>query len=93
MIEALACGTPVVATPRGSVPEIVDDGRTGFIRADNGGLGQVLHRVAELDRVACREDASRRFSAARMVHDHLALFAALVASRRPSVPVAVPAGG
>jgi glycosyltransferase involved in cell wall biosynthesis len=73
MAEALACGTPVVATPRGSVREIVDDGRTGFVR-DEELLGTALRHAVELDRRVCREEACRRFATDRMVRDHLALF-------------------
>jgi len=91
LIEALACGTPVVATPRGSVPEIVDDGRTGFIRTDDDDLAAALQHVGELDRRSCRAAADERFSARRMVHDHLQLFSTLVAEHRP-LPMAASAG-
>jgi glycosyltransferase involved in cell wall biosynthesis len=91
MIEALACGTPVVATPRGSVPEIVDHGHTGFISAADDDLRDALHRVAGLDRRTCRQAAHSRFSASRMVADHLALFSTLVAAQEPE-PVAALAG-
>jgi glycosyltransferase involved in cell wall biosynthesis len=92
MIEAMACGTPVVAAPRGSVPEIVDHGRTGFISDDDDGLGAALRRVGELDRRACRDATWRRFSTARMVRDHLTLFATLLPDRRP-LPLAAAAAG
>lgn len=62
MIEAMACGTPVLATPWGSVPEVVVDGRTGFIRE---GIEELVRAAAELeylDRRACREHVARRFS-------------------------------
>jgi glycosyltransferase involved in cell wall biosynthesis len=93
MIEAMACGTPVVATPRGSVPEIVSDGRTGFVRGDEAELGRAVRRVGELDRRACREEAACRFSATRMVAEHLALFARVTGSRSTALPVTVPAAG
>jgi len=83
MIEALACGTPVVATPRGSVPEIVDHGRTGFIIAHDDGLAHALRRVDDLDRHTCRCSATSKFSAQRMVRDHLAMFASLLATTKP----------
>ena len=81
MIEALACGTPVVATSSGSVPEIIDDGRTGFIRDTAEDLATWLLRAADLDRATCREVAEIRFSTARMVSDHLDLYAELMAGR------------
>lgn len=75
MIEALACGTPVIATPRGSVPEIVDDGRTGFVRAGTPGLAAALGDVGQLERRACRASVEERFSMQRMTADHLAFYA------------------
>ena len=56
MIEALACGTPVIATGCGSAPEIIDDGDTGFVRTKMSALADVLlHRAGDLDRNRCRE--------------------------------------
>lgn len=83
MIEALACGTPVVATPCGSVPEIVDDGDTGFVRATEDDLADALGRVGQVERALCRKTASERFSTARMVADHLELYDRVLASRLP----------
>jgi glycosyltransferase involved in cell wall biosynthesis len=80
MIEALACGTPVVATPCGSVPEIVCEGITGFVRASEADLVAALGRVDELDRAWCRKDAETRFSTQRMVADHVALYRQAVAA-------------
>ena len=79
MIESLACGTPVVTTSTGSVPEIIDDGKTGWIRDDHEELADALRRVAELDRAACRKAAETRFTTDRMVADHLALYEELTA--------------
>jgi glycosyltransferase involved in cell wall biosynthesis len=84
MIEALACGTPVVATPRGAAPEIVDDGVTGFIRADESGLIDALHRVEGLDRRACRTAVELRFSMQRMAREHIALYQDLLAQTPPT---------
>ncbi|MCC2592934.1 glycosyltransferase family 4 protein [Tessaracoccus sp. OS52] len=70
MAEALACGTPVVATPRGSVPEIVRPGRTGFIAEDLDGLVQALQRISEIDPAACRADAEARFDLPVMAHGY-----------------------
>jgi glycosyltransferase involved in cell wall biosynthesis len=81
MIEALACGTPVVATPRGSVPEIVDDGVTGFVRASTHDLADALRKVNRLDRRDCRASVESRFSMQRMVADHLAFYADVLAGR------------
>ena len=81
MIESLATGTPVVATPRGSVREIVEEGRTGFIRSRPEELAAALQRATELDRGACRAAAETRFSAERMAGDYVALFEDLLRAR------------
>lgn len=78
MIEALAAGTPVVATPRGSAPEIVDHGRTGFICSTPEEFDTALGRVTELDRHDCRKEAEGRFSATRMANDYAELYRQLV---------------
>jgi glycosyltransferase involved in cell wall biosynthesis len=80
MIEALASGTPVVATPCGSVPEIVTDGVTGFIASDETALADAVTRVGQLDRSACRKDTAERFSTARMVARHLDLYGRAIAA-------------
>jgi glycosyltransferase involved in cell wall biosynthesis len=78
MVEALATGTPVVGTPRGAAPEIVDSGKTGYLAHAMAELARLLPKAALLDRRACRGAAERRFSAARMVADHLNLYSALL---------------
>ena len=78
MIESLACGTPVVTTSAGSVPEIIDDGVTGFIRDDVGDLADMLDKATTLDRGKCRRVVQDRFSVSRMVADHLKLYAELI---------------
>jgi glycosyltransferase involved in cell wall biosynthesis len=84
MIEALATGTPVIAARVGSAPEIVDDGVTGFLVHDQGELVQALGRVAELDRLACRKAAEDRFSAERMVAEHVAVYKQVCQERDPA---------
>jgi glycosyltransferase involved in cell wall biosynthesis len=85
MIEALACGTPVVATPFGSVPEIVDDGITGYIRADAEALVDALTTIGQLDRSDCRQAVETRFEAARMATRHVSLYQE-IAYRWPASP-------
>jgi glycosyltransferase involved in cell wall biosynthesis len=78
MIEALACGTPVVTTSAGSVPEIIADGENGLISDDGtAGLAECVTRADQLDRARCREIAEARFSTERMVSEHVALYADL----------------
>ncbi|WP_416349065.1 glycosyltransferase [Mycobacterium xenopi] len=66
MIEAMACGTPVVALDRGAVREIVDDGVTGFVCADPAELAPAIRRVTGLDPQVCRRHVKERFSAEQM---------------------------
>jgi glycosyltransferase involved in cell wall biosynthesis len=77
MIEALACGTPVVALRAGSVPEIVEHGRTGYVCDDEDALADAIGQVDRIDRNECRRTAEVRFSRQRMVEEHLDLFTAL----------------
>jgi glycosyltransferase involved in cell wall biosynthesis len=74
MIEALATGTPVVATPEGSAPELIDDGVTGYLRRGCSALASALLDAAELDRRVCRADAERRFDTDVMIRRHLGLY-------------------
>jgi glycosyltransferase involved in cell wall biosynthesis len=67
MIEAMACGTPVIAMRHGSVPEVVADGCTGFICRSMGEMIASVGKVDRLDRRACRTHVAERFSAQRMV--------------------------
>jgi glycosyltransferase involved in cell wall biosynthesis len=79
MIEAMACGTPVIARRRGSVPEVVEDGLTGFVVDDLGAAVEAVDRAGSLDRVAIRGRCAQRFSRDRMVSDYLDVYrAALV---------------
>jgi glycosyltransferase involved in cell wall biosynthesis len=80
MIEALACGTPVLAFPEGAAPEIVDDGRTGFLCKDEDEMVEALRRVDEIDRAECRASVERSFSTERMVGEHVELFERILAS-------------
>jgi glycosyltransferase involved in cell wall biosynthesis len=65
--EALACGTPVVSCPRGALPEIVRDGREGFLATTEDGLVEGMRRVGKIDRAACRARVEAEFSAATVV--------------------------
>ncbi len=94
MIEAMACGTPVIAFRRGSVPEVIDDGVTGLIVDDVEAAVRAVGRVGELSRRRCREVFERRFSDERMARDYVALYARLARraagngkARRPASPL------
>ena len=84
MIEALACATPVLTTPCGAAPEIVEDGATGFIRANETTLAGAFGELARLNRARCRAAAEHRFSAKRMAGDHARLFDRLVHPAHPA---------
>lgn len=77
MAEALACGTPVLGLSRGAVPEVVEDGVTGFVRDVVDGLVASVGRLDELDRRASRERAERLFSDRAVVEGYLAVYRAL----------------
>ena len=78
MIESLACGLPVVAYPRGSVPEIIDDGVTGFLVNGVDEAVSALQRISTIDRAVCREQFEQRFSVSRMAQDYLKIYQRIV---------------
>ena len=83
MIEAMACGTPVIAFNRGSVPEIIEEGVTGFIVEDvNGAIGAV-DRLGLLSREKIRKHFEARFTARRMAQDYLSVYRALMDEETP----------
>jgi glycosyltransferase involved in cell wall biosynthesis len=82
MIEAMTCGTPVIAFRNGSVPEVVEDGVNGFIVEDADGMVAALDRIAAIDPAACRRSVEERFTVDRLVADYEALYGRLVAGRR-----------
>jgi glycosyltransferase involved in cell wall biosynthesis len=76
MVEAMACGTPVLATKRGAAPEIITPGVTGTLRGQWSDLPADLERIASLDRAACRREAETRFGIDRMAAEYAALYEA-----------------
>jgi glycosyltransferase involved in cell wall biosynthesis len=83
MIEAMACGTPVIAFNRGSVPEVVEDGVTGFVVEDEAGAIGAVDRLSHLSRQTIRERFEQRFTARRMALDYLAAYRELTDSTAP----------
>lgn len=94
MVEALACGTPVLAFPHGAAPEIVEHGRTGYLCADEADMSARLAGIEVIDRSACREAAATRFSVDRMVAEHVALYRRILGTAAPDhvVDVTHPVG-
>ena len=87
MIEAMACGTPVIAYPRGSVPEVIEEGVTGFMVTDVDGAVRAVKRVGEIDRSKCRQHFEEHFDAARMAQDYLSIYQQLVRAETPPITV------
>jgi glycosyltransferase involved in cell wall biosynthesis len=93
VVEAMACGTPVIAFARGSMPELIEDGRTGFLVADVHGAVEAVERIGSLDRAAIRSTAEERFGVARMVDEYVAAYEEILRSpgaRARDVPGSVP---
>jgi glycosyltransferase involved in cell wall biosynthesis len=87
MIEAMACGTPVIAWRSGSVPEVIDEAKTGFTVRSIEEAVEAVERAAHLDRYRIRRIFERRFTADRMAHDYVAIYRRLLARAMPA-PIA-----
>jgi len=85
MIEAMACGTPVIAYNRGSVPEIIDEGLTGFVVEDETSAVAAVGRLSGLSRHAIRKQFEARFTAHRMALDYLAAYRGLMEAAEPRI--------
>jgi glycosyltransferase involved in cell wall biosynthesis len=83
MIEALACGTPVIAFPHGSVPEILEHGTTGFVVSNVKAAAEAVARIPTISRSQCREVFEARFSAERMCRDYLRAYELVAGESRP----------
>jgi hypothetical protein len=79
MIEALACGTPVIAYRKGSVPEVMANGITGFVVDNQSDAVEAVHRIPSIDRRRCRQEFLDRFSAPRMARDYLKIYERIMA--------------
>jgi len=84
MVESLACGTPVIALRRGSVPEVLQDGVTGFICDDVEGMVSAVARLRQIDRSGCRAECERRFSDRLLVERYLEVADELLKTKRGS---------
>ncbi len=85
MIEAMACGTPVIAYCCGSVPEVVEDGVTGFIVRNDDEAIAAIHKIDQLDRARIRKEFERRFAAVTMAEKYVALYSHISAKARTRV--------
>jgi glycosyltransferase involved in cell wall biosynthesis len=87
MIEAMACGTLVIAFNHRAVPEVVDHGVTGFVVSSEKEAVAAVHRLERLSRPAIRRQFERRFTARRMANDYVALYRWLATTARPRLRV------
>jgi glycosyltransferase involved in cell wall biosynthesis len=92
MIESMACGTPTIAYRSGSVPEVIDEGVTGFVVDDIESAVAAVHRLDEIDRNACRKQFEERFSVERMARDYVRVYERLIEGGTHRSGVAVPMG-
>jgi glycosyltransferase involved in cell wall biosynthesis len=83
MIEAMACGTPVIAFRNGSVPEVIDEGITGFIVDDEDAAVAATQKLRSLDRARIRRVFEERFTARRMAEDYVNIYRRVIARQRP----------
>ncbi|MGH9773221.1 MAG: glycosyltransferase family 4 protein [Candidatus Acidiferrales bacterium] len=81
MIEALACGTPVIACPRGSIPEVIEDSKTGFIVRTADEAVAAIKKIRRLSRKTCRQTFERRFAVSRMAKDYLDIYRRLAGEK------------
>jgi len=89
MIEAMACGTPVIAFEQGAVPEVVRHGVTGFIVGSERAACQAVHDLPQLSRSRVRREFEQCFTAQRMARDYVGVYATLREGRRRALAQAV----
>lgn len=82
VVEALACGTPVIAMNRGAMPEIIEHGVNGFLANNEQEFAEYMKRIDEIDPVACRESVERRFSAEAMANAYVERYREVIARKQ-----------
>lgn len=93
LIEAMACGTPVIAIPRGAIPEIIDDEKTGFLVKDIDEAVTALRKIPELKRVNCHRAVEEKFSVETMVGKYLEVYRQILQNPTPNARMASPPWG
>ena len=86
-VEAMACGTPAIAIQRGSMPEIIADGKTGFVVQSVGEMIEAVQKVNKLSRRACRDHVKSRFGLKQMLDGYEAVYHQVLAGRSPAVKI------
>jgi glycosyltransferase involved in cell wall biosynthesis len=84
MVESFACGTPVIAFPEGSAPEVVEHGRTGFVVEDEHAMAEAVERLHEIDPADCRDACERRFGVPAVVAGYEEVYRAASARGVPA---------
>ena len=84
MIEAMACGTPVVAFNRGAVPEVVEEGVTGYIVEDEIGAVAAVNRISRISRAGVRRRFDERFTSHRMAQEYVQAYEAVIRANKRS---------
>ena len=78
----MACGTPVIAFDRGSMPELIENGKNGFLVNDVGEAVETVARIKEIDRASCRRHVERHFTVDRMINEYLQVYEMILDSER-----------
>ena len=74
VVESMACGTPVIAFDRGSMPELIENGQNGFLVSNVNEATAAVARLQEIDRATCRRHVERRFTAERMIDEYIQVY-------------------
>jgi glycosyltransferase involved in cell wall biosynthesis len=86
MIEAMACGTPVIAYPQGSVPEVLEDGVTGVLTSDVEGATKAVANIGKVSRAGCRQRFEERFTSDVMSAQYLRMYQTLLRQEGEAIP-------
>ncbi len=85
VIESMACGTPVIAFDRGSMPELIEDGKTGFLLKEAEGAVTAVENITEINRADCRSHVEEHFTADRMINEYIRVYEKIIRSNMTNV--------
>ena len=81
IVESMACGTPVIAFDRGSMPELIENGQNGFLVSNVNEAVEAVARIKAIDRAACRRHVERRFTVERMIDEYIDVYEMILKDR------------
>ena len=81
VVESMACGTPVIAFDRGSMPELIENGKSGFLVSNVNEAAAAVARLQEIDRATCRRHVERRFTVERMIDEYVNVYEMIIQER------------